>query len=68
MLKDNAQLSMAFFELYPIVMSAILWGSEWKGKKILFYCDSEATVHIINKGRSIVQPIVCCIRKLYNYC
>ena len=33
MLKDNEQLSMAFLELYPIVVSAILWGSEWKGKK-----------------------------------
>ena len=46
MLKNNEQLSMAFLELYPIVVSAILWGLEWKGKKILFYCDNEAIVHI----------------------
>ena len=64
MLKDNEQLSIAFCELYPIVMSAILWGSEWKGKKIFFYCDSEATVHIINKGISKVQPIMMLMRCL----
>ena len=63
MLKDDEQLSMAFLELYPIVVSAILWGSEWKGKKIIF-CDNEATVHIINKGRSKVQPIMRLMRCL----
>jgi len=64
MLKDNKQLSMAFLELYPIVVSAMLWGSEWVGKKILFYCDNEATVHIINKGRSQAQPIMKLMRRL----
>ena len=64
MLKDNEHLSMAFLELYPIVVSAILWGSEWKGKKIIFYCDNEATVHIINEGRSKVQPIMRLMRRL----
>ena len=34
MLKDNEQLSMAFFKLYPIVVSAILWGEKWKSKTI----------------------------------
>lgn len=41
---NNKNLSMAFLELYPIVVAALLWGSEWKRKKILFYCDNEATV------------------------
>ncbi|KAI0216052.1 hypothetical protein LSAT2_031886, partial [Lamellibrachia satsuma] len=63
-LKDNKQLSMAFLELYPIVVASMLWGSEWEGKKILFYCDNEATVHIINKGRSQAQPIMKLMRRL----
>ena len=40
-------LSMAFMELYPIVVAAILWGSEWATKRILFHCDNQATVSII---------------------
>ena len=33
LVKDNKQLSMAFLELYPIVVASTLWGSEWEGKK-----------------------------------
>ena len=33
-LKDNKQLSMAFLELYPIVVAATLWGSEWQGREL----------------------------------
>ena len=62
MLEDNEQLSMAFLELYPTVVSAILWGSE--GKKILFYCHNEVTVHIINNERFKVQPIMRLMRHL----
>lgn len=45
-------ISMAFCELYPIVMTCVLWGSEWPRKRILIYCDNQSTVHIITKGRS----------------
>ena len=41
--KDK-QLSMAFMELYPIVVAALLWGPEWKCRKVLFRCDNQATV------------------------
>ena len=32
--------SMAYLELYPIVIAAILWGHEWSQKRILFHCDN----------------------------
>ncbi|XP_016519228.1 uncharacterized protein LOC103155683, partial [Poecilia formosa] len=44
--------SSALFELYPIVIAAILWGHEWSKKSILIHSDSTAVVEIINKGRS----------------
>ena len=31
-------VSMPFMELYPIVVAALLWGSEWNKKKVLFNC------------------------------
>ena len=40
----DEQLSMAFFELYPIVMACIIWGQNWTCHRILFYCDNLATV------------------------
>ena len=64
MLKATEQLSMALLKLYPIVVSAKLWGEKRESKKFFFYCDNEATVHIINKGRSTAQPIMRLMRHL----
>jgi hypothetical protein len=55
---------MAVLELYQIVVAALLWGSEWKRKKILFYCDNEATVGIAKKGRSKCIEIIKLMRQL----
>jgi hypothetical protein len=60
----NYQLSMALMELYPIVIAAMIWGKVWGGKRIHFYCDNAATVHIINKGRSKVAAIMKLMRRL----
>lgn len=48
----NDEISIAFQELYPVVVAALLWGHHWARKHILFYCDNQATVNITNKGRS----------------
>ncbi|KAK3099253.1 hypothetical protein FSP39_001635 [Pinctada imbricata] len=61
---QEEQMSMAFCELYPIVMACILWGSAWKRKRILFHCDNLATVEIIRKGRSNIPSIMKLMRSL----
>ncbi|XP_071138811.1 uncharacterized protein [Mytilus edulis] len=63
-LYTELSLSMAYMELYPIVIAAIIWGDEWSGKRILFYCDNMATVLIIKKGRAKSLEIVRLIRLL----
>jgi hypothetical protein len=63
-LLTNEKPSMAFYELYPVVISCVLWGNEWARKRILFHCDNMATVEIINKGRSKVKTIMKLMRKL----
>ena len=55
--------SMAYMELYPIVAAAIVWGHRWSCKKITFHCDNEATVNILNKGRSKCILIMALMRK-----
>lgn len=60
---DNP-LSTAALELYPIVIACILWGKYWSRKQIVFFCDNEATVNIINKGRSSVSFINKFVRRL----
>lgn len=63
-LLTDDKMSMAFQELYPIVVAAILWGHFWTNKRILFYCDNAATVSIICKGRSKVLSIMLLMRRL----
>ena len=61
---EGDKKSMAFCELYPIVMACVLWGHQWCRQRILFYCDNQSTVDIINKGRSKVKLIMKLMRKL----
>jgi hypothetical protein len=66
--------SMAFRELYPIVVAATLWAPLWSKKRILFYCDNTSTVQIVQKGRSKVPCIMQLMRRLtwiaanHNFC
>ena len=57
-------LSIAFKELYPIVVAAILWGEHWSKKRIQFHCDNLPTVQILNKGRSPCPLIMKLLRRL----
>jgi hypothetical protein len=60
----DLSVSIAFQELYPIVVSAILWGHSWSRKRIVFRSDNMATVCILNKGRSKCPVIMKLMRRL----
>lgn len=64
--KDSSddEISIAFKELYPIVVAALIWGHRWIGKRIVFMCDNSATVSIIQKGRSKSAHIMPLMRRL----
>lgn len=62
--ENNDSISMAYRELYPIVVAAVLWGNEWSGKRVLFHCDNMATVQIIKKGRSKSSEVMSLMRRL----
>ncbi|XP_061188693.1 uncharacterized protein LOC133196860 [Saccostrea echinata] len=62
--KDSDEVSIAFRELYPIVVAALLWGHLWKKQRIVFSCDNQTTVAIINKDRSKCPKIMTLVRRL----
>ena len=39
-------------ELVPIVLAAAVWGSDWRGRNVMSYCNNAAVVAILNKGDS----------------
>ena len=56
--------AMSYLELYPIVVSCIVWGSQFARKRIKFMCDNEGTVAILKKGRSSCKNINKLMRSL----
>ncbi|XP_029904174.1 uncharacterized protein LOC115356996 [Myripristis murdjan] len=56
--------SSALYELYPVVIAALLWGHEWSSKVILIHSDNQPTVDIINKGRSQSLDVMKFVRRL----
>ena len=58
------RVSICFQELLPVVMAAILWGKHWSRKRIIFHCDNEGAVYILNKGSSACPDIMKLMRRL----
>jgi hypothetical protein len=51
-------------ELLTIVVAAKLWGHLWKGLRIRVLCDNEASVSVVNTGRSKDPLMLACVREL----
>ena len=56
--------SIAFKELHPIVVAALLWGHQWGRKRLAFYSDNSAVVHVLNKKYSTNPDIMRLLRRL----
>ena len=48
-------LSIAYKELFPVVLAAHVWGPGWFRRGIMFHIDNEAVVHILN-SRTYPDP------------
>ena len=56
--------SIAYKELFPIVLTAHVWGHLWVKKHILFRSDKETVVHILNTRTSRVPCLMWLLRSL----
>lgn len=43
-------LSIAYRELFPIVVAAYLWGPQWSSRRVEFLCDNESVVAVLSSG------------------
>lgn len=57
-------ISIAWQELYAIVVSCAIWAPLWTRKRILFHCDNSAVVSIVNTKRSKCGRVMSLVRKL----
>lgn len=59
------QFSIAFKELVPILIAALVWGKGWEGQRVLSFCDNEAVVHMIASRSSENAELMHLLRCLF---
>ena len=63
-LNSETGISIAWQELYAIVMAATAWGHLWAGRRIIAHCDNLA-VNIWGRNSSKSPTIMTLVRKLF---
>ena len=53
-------------ELLPIIVAGVLWGHDWRGRKILWLCDNQAVVDCLRSRSSRHGGIMHLLRNLYS--
>ena len=62
---DRKKRSIAWRELYALLVACATWGKRLVGKKILVNCDNTAIVESVNKGSCKCPAIMSLIRELF---
>lgn len=62
------ELHITVLELYPILLALALWYSDLKNSCVLFMCDNEAVVHIINSQTAKDKTVMKLVRPLVLLC
>ncbi|KAM3924807.1 uncharacterized protein RB166_008163 [Leptodactylus fuscus] len=60
--------NLALLELFPILVSVMVWGSAFRNKKICFHCDNLGVVQAINGLSASSPPVVRVLQKLVLEC
>lgn len=58
-------LSIAYKELFPIVLACAVWGQGWHQKRVRVECDNESVVAILRSGTSKDENIMQLMRQLF---
>ena len=61
---SQQQQSIAYKELFPVVVAAHVWGAQWCKKHVLFRSDNEAVVHMLNSRTSKIPSLMHLLRNL----
>ena len=59
--------SIAVKELLPIVVAAALWGRQWSGRRVMFFCDNMAVVAVVKSGSAKDGGLMHLLRCLHFY-
>ena len=57
-------LSIAYKELFPVVLAATLWGPQWLSRRVEFCSDNMAVVEVLPSGTSRDPNLMALLRRL----
>ena len=63
-LEELKGFDITFLELYPIVLSSIIWGHQFQKRIIEFQTDNLGLVSVINKCPSLKPHFMCLVLAL----
>lgn len=58
-------MSINWREMKALVTAAAVWGPTWHGKRVVFHCDNECVVHVVNSGTCKSPAIMALVRALF---
>ena len=64
----SRHLSIAWMELFPVIVATAVWGRKLAGKRVIFRSDNKAVVAIINKQSSPCPDIMRLVRYFVLQC
>ena len=65
---SEQQLNIAVLELYPIVLAVVIWSASLSNRCVVFHCDNNAVVHMINKQSSDNTSCMSLLRYFVIHC
>ena len=60
----QSSLSIAYKELFPILVAAYLWGPQWVSRRVKFLCDNESVVAVLKSDTSRDKSRMVLLRHL----
>ena len=57
-------LGINALELLTVVIEAKVWGKKWCGMRVVFRCDNETSVMVLNTGRAYNSFVLECFREM----
>ena len=66
--QDTVSCSIHWQELFTIFAALLAWGSQWRGKRVLFQCDNEGVVSSLNNGRCADSESLVLLRHISFLC
>jgi hypothetical protein len=63
---EEKSRSIAWRELFAVVVACATWGGMMSGRRLLLFCDNSSVVAIVNTGTSRCPIVMNLVRQLFN--